>query len=567
MPEVISTEVAIIGAGPGGSTCAGFLRKHDPKIAVDLFEQEVFPRDHVGESQLPVVTKILHELGVWDRIEACNFPIKIGGTYRWGSSDDLWNFDFLPYGNFEDEPRPGKFQGQREHTAFQVDRSIYDKVLADYAEELGCRIHYRTRVREVVRKGDVVERLILEDGTRVQANYYIDASGHVGLLRRAMGVPVEEPSSLKNIALWDYWHNAEWAVSLGIGGTRIQVLSLGYGWIWFIPISQERTSIGFVCPADYYKQSGLTAEQLYTKAIQDELRLSRLLANATREGQLKSTKDWSFIATRMSGKNWFLVGESAGFADPILSAGLSLTHASARELASLILEAKNGGDFEWMCDEYYRRNAHRVRQHIRFADYWYTANSHFSDLKAYTAEIARDSGLTMTADEAFRWLGTGGFVEEDMEVAGFSLIRIDQLHVITGKLSGTLSTSAIDGFNLFLLRIKDVEEVKIARFGGGRVQSIRALERGGKVLPLNGLFGWMIVGLEHSPKLDVAMAYLFEKMSKVGQWETHTPTRLIECLDAMIRDGWVKPRVSQSSPVIRHKLRTESSVVRTHEGV
>jgi len=560
-----STDVAIIGAGPGGSTCGGFLRKYDPGISVDIFEQEVFPRDHVGESQLPVVPRILNELGVWDRIEACNFPIKIGGTYRWGSSDDLWNFDFLPYGRFEDEPRPGKFEGQRQHTAFQVDRSIYDKVLADYAEELGCKVHYKSRVREIVHKDDAIERLILDDGTSVKAQYYVDASGHVGILRRAMGVEVEEPSSLKNIALWDYWHDAEWAVSLGVGGTRIQVLSLGYGWIWFIPITPERTSIGFVCPADYYKASGLTIEDLYLKALSEEPRLSKLTAGATREGTVKTTKDWSFIASRMSGKNWFLAGEASGFADPILSAGLSLTHASGRELASLILEARRGGDFGWMCGEYFRRNAHRVRQHIRFADYWYSANSHFSDLKAHTAEIARDAGLNMTADEAFQWLGTGGFVEEDMEVAGYSLIRIDQLHVITGKLSGTPSTSAIHGFNLFVLKTKNAEEVKIARFGNGRVVSIRALKRDGKVLPLNGLFGWVIVGLEHSPQLDLAMSYLFEKMSKVGHWDTHTSTRLIECLDAMIRDGWVKPKVSQSIPVIRHILPTESSVVRNNE--
>ena len=49
----------------------------------------------------------------------------------------------------------------------------------------------------------------LADGTTVKAKWYVDATGHVGLLRRAMGVPVEEPSALKNVAGWDYWRNAE----------------------------------------------------------------------------------------------------------------------------------------------------------------------------------------------------------------------------------------------------------------------------------------------------------------------------------------------------------------------
>jgi hypothetical protein len=41
---------------------------------------------------------------------------------------------------------------------------------------------------------------------------------------------------LQNIAIWDYWTNAEWADEIGVGGTRVQVMSLSHGWIWFIPL-------------------------------------------------------------------------------------------------------------------------------------------------------------------------------------------------------------------------------------------------------------------------------------------------------------------------------------------
>ncbi len=40
-------------------------------------------------------------------------------------------------------------------------------------------------------------------------------------------------SNLKNIAISDYWENTAWADEIGVGGTRVHVLSRSNGWIWF----------------------------------------------------------------------------------------------------------------------------------------------------------------------------------------------------------------------------------------------------------------------------------------------------------------------------------------------
>ena len=62
---------------------------------------------------------------VWDKIEEANFPIKLGGSYTWGKDADAWDFDFYPAEEFKDEPRPAKFIGQRQRTAFQVERGAF----------------------------------------------------------------------------------------------------------------------------------------------------------------------------------------------------------------------------------------------------------------------------------------------------------------------------------------------------------------------------------------------------------------------------------------------------------
>ena len=74
---------------------------------------------------------------------------------------------------------------------------------------------------------------------------------------------------------------------------------------------------------------------------------------------MRSTTDWSYVVDRTYGENWFLVGESSGFADPILAAGLTLTQTGGRELAYTILELERGEQdgrgLMGGCDEVKRR--------------------------------------------------------------------------------------------------------------------------------------------------------------------------------------------------------------------
>src|SRR5688500_5113275 len=104
-------DVAIVGGGPGGSTLGSLLKKYSPALDVLRLERERFPREHIGESQLPPVSRVLHEMGCWDKVEAANFPIKIGGTFLWGKSSQLWDIEFIPPSEYKDTPRPGKFEG------------------------------------------------------------------------------------------------------------------------------------------------------------------------------------------------------------------------------------------------------------------------------------------------------------------------------------------------------------------------------------------------------------------------------------------------------------------------
>lgn len=563
----LQCDVAIIGGGPGGSTAGSLLKKYDPDLSVCIFERETFPREHVGESQLPPISDILAEMGCWDKVEAADFPIKIGVTYRWGKSKDLWDFEFLPLSEFKDEPRPALYEGQRRRTAFQVDRAVYDKILLDHAAELGCDVREATKVASVQREGDRVLSLTLADGTLVEAKHYIDASGGVGFLRRAMDIEIEEPTLLKNVAFWDYFENTEWAVSIGVGGTRVQVLSLPYGWMWFIPLGPTRTSIGLICPAEFYKQCGMSPEDLYAKALAEEPRIAELTKNATREGEVRGTKDWSFLAKRMAGENWMLVGESCGFADPILAAGLTLTQSGAREAAYTILELERGElEPAWLKSRYEEAQSKRIWQHIRFADFWYSANGQFTDLREFTRTLASEAGLELDAEKAFQWLSTGGFLNDAFGQAGLGGLDLAGVKQITQLFTAQDVKWEIGEYNLFRANLKGATEEHIPFLVDGRIRREPCWVRKGKNLPQVGLYQLWLELLSEEREIawliEVLRNHFVQHPEMVATPEVGLHHAL-QALEVMSNEGWVharfdprKPKLNVSTPHEGHNIHT-----------
>ena len=543
-------DVVIIGGGPAGSTAATMLKKYRKEYKVLVLEREKFPREHIGESQLPPINAVLNEMGVWDKVEAANFPIKIGATFRWGNTRDLWDFQLYPPELFVDEPRPAKYQGQRLRTAFQVERGVYDKILLDHSKEMEAEVREETRVLEVLSHGDQIEGLKLEDGSVVTGRYYIDATGSSGLLRRQLGIDIVEPSSLRNIAIWDYWNDTDWAFSIGTGGTRVQVLSIGYGWIWFISVSSTKTSVGLVCPAEYFKKSGLRPEEMYQKALADEPLITELIQNATREGEIRTTRDWSYYSERMHGDNWFLIGEAAGFADPILSAGMTMAHISGKEVGYTIMALDDQKlNADWLKDQLDENQTRRVKQHIEFADFWYTANGCFTDCKEFTSTIAKDAGLEFDANNAFQWFASGGFMHEHMG-SGFSGCDFYSFKDTIEVLTQDSAILECEKNNRFVLNMDGATVDEFAHYADGKVTPIQRWRRGEATLPKSGLYYVLVQILQVRSDLPFVYGQMARAIMDKGiRPDIDSALAFgIGFLESMIRAGWVEASFDSTIP-------------------
>lgn len=550
--SVAAFDLAVLGGGPAGSTAAAILLKYRPQSRVVILEKERFPREHIGESQLPAIMPILHEMGAWDKVEAADFPVKLGASLTWGRDNDEWDFDFYPRDQFKDEPRPAKYEGQRRFTAFQVERAIYDKILLEHAASMGAEVRMPCQVREIETGGDRVTGFRLESGEVITARYYLDCSGAIGILRRTLGIGNYCPNELRNIAVWDYWDDAKWAETIGNGGTRIQVRSLPYGWFWFIPIGRTRVSMGLVCPAEHYKKRGLTIEALYREAIASQPHISALVKDARPSGTIRTTKDWSHVSDRVVGENWFMCGEAAGFADPILSAGMTLAHSSGREAAYTIMELDRGEfDAKWLREQYDEKTRRNVRQHIDFAHFWYASNGCFTELQEHCQRIARESGLRMKPKEAWMWIAQGGFSNQSTQTAGFGTVGITTARNIVEKFTGGMADHSVGRFNVFKLNLVGTTRGHIAEYKDGRVQQVACYLRGPKRLPTGGVWGNMIRLLGMKSDAAEIMREIERAAPRGGADHDRFIHEHLQVLEAMVLDGWVRGELDPKRPVLK----------------
>jgi flavin-dependent dehydrogenase len=89
-------------------------------------------------------------------------------------------------------------------------------------------------------------------------------------------------------------------------------------WFWFIPLSDEITSIGCVGDNDYMLKTGLDTEARYQLELDRCPGLQSRLETAERVGKLHVAKEYSYWTKQHSGDGWVLIGDAFGFIDPNL---------------------------------------------------------------------------------------------------------------------------------------------------------------------------------------------------------------------------------------------------------
>jgi len=316
-----SYDVVVIGGGPAGATLATILQREGYRCLI--LERSTFPRYHVGESLIPHTFGIFERIGLLPKIRDSHFPEK--NSVRFISEDGKESAPFY----FKET-----IEGEGSQT-WQVERSEFDQICLDHARENGVEVLTQTSVEKVLFDEEKAEgvRVVLEDGeiAHIQSKVVVDASGRTTLIGSQLGLR-ESVEGLEKASLWTYFRGGERLPGIDAGETTIFMMP-DRGWFWYIPLPDDRVSVGIVSSKECLIQPFKEPTEAFHHHLERCTPLAKRLEQAVGIEPVRGIGKLAYRNRKIAGPGWVMIGDAAAFLDPIYSSGLFLALASA-ELAA-----------------------------------------------------------------------------------------------------------------------------------------------------------------------------------------------------------------------------------------
>jgi tryptophan 7-halogenase len=346
--------IAIVGGGTAGWMAAAVLARftRPSQVAIELIESQEIGTVGVGEATVPVIQALNGLLG----IDEADFLRKTEGTFKLGIEFRDWvragHSHFHFFGDFgapiegiaphhhwlklrqlgETTPlaeyslpyvmgKLGRFSPKQDgyKYAYHFDATLYAAYLRANAESRGVSRKEGKVVDVTLRSEDgFIQALTLGSGERVEADFFIDASGFRGLLiEQALQTGYED---------WSHWLPCDRAVAApcaSVGALSPYTVSSARpaGWQWRIPL-QHRTGNGYVYCSRFVGDDEAAATLLGTLDGRPiaEPRLLRFTTGRRRQF-------WS--------RNCLAIGLAAGFMEPLESTSIQLVQTALARLIEM----------------------------------------------------------------------------------------------------------------------------------------------------------------------------------------------------------------------------------------
>ncbi len=389
-------DVAIIGGGPAGSTAATLLAKAGRRVVV--LEREKFPRFHIGESLLPFSTKAFDRLGVREKLDRTFLP-KFGGEIVAACGSKGIKF------YFKDGYRA------RRDRAYQVTRSEFDKLLLDHSRENGAEVREETTVKNINFGKDGVKidiETAAGETSSVESRYLLDCSGRQTMLGSFFKCK-KMYDHLQKFSVFAHYENVDRAE--GIDGTLIRMVRGLDRWFWMIPLTPTRMSIGVVMDTATFRAMKLAPEPALEKCINEQPMVLERMKRAERVSPVYSAGDYSYRNAKLFGDRWLLVGDAAGFIDPVFSSGVFLAIMSAEKAADTLDQVLRDESCKRRLFKSYARRVNYIMDiYLTFVSSWYRRGKEFLEVflnPTDTMEIAAAVNAVLAGNEgrsfAIKW--------------------------------------------------------------------------------------------------------------------------------------------------------------------
>ena len=318
------TDVLILGAGPAGSALARQLAQAG--FAVVLADRAAFPRSKpCGEFLSPQCTPLLTGLGL-------SSLLVDGGAWPVAGLQ-LGGFGAEATGHFRALPERGP------HTAvgYAIRREVFDHALVQAAIAVGVQFLPRHECVDLVRAADgrvLGAMLLTPDGKqRPQlATWTIGADGVHSRVARALGVQ-------RRIEWLDQFALAAHFEGVPASDTaRVQLLEGGF--FAATTVDNNLFSVNLVLPRQRLRQrTSPDWDAFVSDALADAPEMRERLRAGHRLRPWRGTGPFGFTTTTCTLPGIALVGDAAGYVDPMTGEGIYFALFGARALGEALTVA------------------------------------------------------------------------------------------------------------------------------------------------------------------------------------------------------------------------------------
>jgi flavin-dependent dehydrogenase len=399
-------DVVIIGGAFSGAATALMLKRKRPEARVLIIEKAAAFDRKVGESTTEVsscyMTRVLgltHYLG--------HHQLAKHGLRLWFSNRADQRFDdCVEVGTRYQSRLPG----------FQIDRAKFDSHMLDLASKAGCDLWRPAKLTNFDLNGANGQKVnaILLDGARSSATpaqsgsqelvapelsertatcrWIVDATGRVAMFARKLGhfrSNTEHPIN----AVWarftggKEWDSYEWRERFPDYANRCRTGRewatnhlFGRGWwVWIIPLQGGDVSVGIVYDSRIFKlpEGPTLGQRLHAHILANPIGREIFGAAKVIEGDVHALSTLSYHSEKVCGDGWAMVGDAAGFIDPLYSPGLDCCSYTSYYVADLLARSLVGEDVS-------DRLCHYNQQYPMTYRYWF--ESLFKDKYYYMGD-------------------------------------------------------------------------------------------------------------------------------------------------------------------------------------
>jgi flavin-dependent dehydrogenase len=345
-------DVVIIGGAFSGAATALMLKRKRPSARVLIIEKTAEFDRKVGESTTEVsscyMTRIL---GLTQHL----------GHEQIGKQGLRFWFCKSPDQRFDDCVEIGTRYQSRLQT-FQVDRAKLDSHLLERAVEAGCDLWRPAKVTKCELNGgngQNVKAVVDGEERSASARWVVDATGRAAMLARKLGHFRQNDEHPIN-AVWARftgvkdWDSYDWRENFrGYANACRTARSwatnhlMGHGWwCWIIPLRGGDVSAGVVYDERIFAlpDGPSIGERLHAHIVSNPVGREIFGRARVIEGDVHALSALPYWSEKVCDDGWAMVGDAAGFLDPLYSPGLDFCSYTSYFVADLLARQLSGED-------------------------------------------------------------------------------------------------------------------------------------------------------------------------------------------------------------------------------